>query len=174
MTPRSITAVAVCLVFLVTCKDGSTKPPAAPVKAPETAKANEPEKAKAPEVVLRAPDGRSTTVKVELAITPAERQKGLMFRKSMPADQGMLFIMDYEEPQYFWMKNTYIPLDMIFIDRSLRVVGVTEDARPLTLDPRGVPAPSLYVLEVNAHFAAQHGIRAGSTIELRGVPLQGP
>jgi uncharacterized protein len=119
-------------------------------------------------VVLKA--GASTTrVRVEVVRTPEDRARGLMFRKQLPQSQGMLFIFDTEEIQSFWMENTYIPLDMIFIDAKLEVVGVVENAAPLTRTSRKVDTPSLYVLEVNAGFARQHGIGKGTKVTLEGV-----
>ena len=85
----------------------------------------------------------------------------------------MLFLFDRASVQSFWMKNTLISLDMIFIDENFRVVGVVENAEPLTLDPRTVGAPSRYVLEVNAGVAARHGIGTGSVVEFVNVPQGG-
>ncbi len=119
-------------------------------------------------VVLKA-GGSTTRVRVEVVRTLEDRARGLMFRKQLPQSQGMLFVFDREEIQSFWMENTYIPLDMIFIDAGLRVVGVVENAAPLTRTSRKIDAPSLYVLEVNAGFARQHGVGKGTTVELEGV-----
>jgi uncharacterized membrane protein (UPF0127 family) len=122
-------------------------------------------------VILR-PEGRpEARVRVKLARTDDERQRGLMFVRELPPDEGMLFLFDHEEIQSFWMKNTLIPLDMIFIDSRLEVVGVVENAKPLTLDARFVLAASRYVLEVNADWAARHGVSAGTRVEFVGVPL---
>jgi uncharacterized membrane protein (UPF0127 family) len=110
--------------------------------------------------------GKTVRVEVELARTPAQREKGLMFRKKLNPYQGMLFLFDTEEVQSFWMKNTYIPLDMIFIDETMKVVGVVENAAPLTLTSRRVEAPSRYVLEVRGGFAAAHGIGPGTKVKL--------
>lgn len=104
-----------------------------------------------------------------IALTPEQRAQGLMFVHDLGEHQGMLFPGRERAVLRMWMKNTYIPLDMIWIGEDLRVVGVTENARPLTLDLRGIDAPSLYVLEVNAHFARRHGITPDWTVELRDV-----
>lgn len=182
--------VALSMVLVVgSCRDGRSDPPAgktpapespkaapapapstaAPAPTPSTAAPKAPTPALQPRVVLRAPDGREVLVRTEIASTPAERQRGLMFRKTMEPDAGMLFLMGVERPHQFWMKNTYLPLDMIWIGRDLRVVGVTENALPQTLDLRGIDAPSTYVLEVNAYFARQHGINPDWSAELIDV-----
>lgn len=108
-------------------------------------------------------------VPVEVARTPAQRMWGLMYRKDLAPDAGMLFLFPAEEVQEFWMKNTPLPLDMIFIDRSRRVAGIAADAKPFTLDPRGVGKPSQFVLEVHAGFAARNGIQAGDQVEFTGL-----
>jgi uncharacterized membrane protein (UPF0127 family) len=104
-------------------------------------------------------------LKVEIAAADAERQKGLMFREQLGDDEGMLFLFPTERYNSFWMHNTLIPLDMIFIDAEWNVVGVVENAKPLTDDPRRVDRMSRYVLEVNAGFSARYGLGAGATVK---------
>lgn len=99
---------------------------------------------------------------VELALDGEEQQRGLMFRRHMHEDWGMLFVYPGDLPLQFWMKNTLIPLDMVFIHSSGRVVGVVENAEPLTLTPRGVGQAARYVLELNAGTARARGIGQGS------------
>jgi uncharacterized protein len=101
---------------------------------------------------------------VELANDPAEREKGLMYRRFLPPDRGMLFDFAREEPVMFWMKNTFIPLDMIFISRVGRVTRISPDAEPLSerLIPSG--GPCWAVLEVNAGVAARIGLKPGDTV----------
>lgn len=120
-------------------------------------------------VVLLRTAERTLRVEVEVARTPLQRERGLMFRRSMPAQKGMLFIFERQEVQTFWMKNTYIPLDMIFIDEAKRVVGVVENAAPMTTDQRAVEAPSRYVLEVNGGFAKAHGVGPGTKVSFEGI-----
>ncbi len=105
------------------------------------------------------------TVQVEIADTPDTRARGLMYRRDLPADAGMLFIFTTESQQQFWMKNTPLPLDMIFIDKGRRIVGIVPETRPFTTNPLGVDAPSQYVLEVNGGFCARHGIQAGDIVD---------
>ena len=113
---------------------------------------------------------RTVQVKVELARTPGEWEKGLMFREHMPEKSGMLFVFLDDQIRTFWMKNTKIPLDMVFLDRDLRVVGIVTRAEPETLTPRYVKVPSRYVLEVNAGFCEKYGISVGDVAKLKDVP----
>jgi uncharacterized membrane protein (UPF0127 family) len=101
---------------------------------------------------------------VEVVRNDADREKGLMYRRFLPADRGMLFDFKQEEPVTFWMKNTYIPLDMIFISKAGIVVGMAANAEPLSesLIPSG--APCYGVLEVNAGVAARISLKAGDKV----------
>ena len=103
-------------------------------------------------------------INTEITETQEEKALGLMFRTSLADDAGMLFF--YETPQEvtMWMRNTYIPLDMVFIDRDGRVVNVAERTVPETLDVIPAAAPAVAVLEVPAGTAARLGIRAGARV----------
>lgn len=105
---------------------------------------------------------------LEVADSEPERQKGLMFRKpnEMAADEGMIFVFPEERVQSFWMKNTYIPLDMLFLDRQLRVVGLLRDVPILNEKPRSVGKPSQYVVELHAGTAERLGITSGARLKL--------
>jgi len=116
---------------------------------------------KAPAVCIEKKDGSLVCVSVETARTQSQRQLGLMYRRKLPPDSGMLFFFDHEQKQQFTMKNTYVPLDMIFITSGRRIAGIAENTTPLTEGPYGVDAPSQYVLEVNGGFCREHGISAG-------------
>ncbi|MGD9539575.1 DUF192 domain-containing protein [Methylocystis sp.] len=105
--------------------------------------------------------------KVEVAETPKSRARGLMFRKSMPADRGMLFDFKVEGPVSMWMKNTYIPLDMVFIGRDGRVVGVAADTEPLSERIISSPAPAYAVLELNAGVARRISLAPGDRVRHR-------
>ena len=123
----------------------------------------------APTVVLR-PEGRpEVRVRVEVARTEPEHAKGLMFREHLDADAGMLFVYEDESIRAFWMKNTLIPLDMLFISADHHVVGIVENAEPQTETVRQVDRPAQYVLEVNGGFSAAHGITEGTAVEIRNV-----
>ena len=114
--------------------------------------------------------GRSVPFRVEIARLPKEREQGLMYRDRMAADAGMLFIFEHPGPLSFWMKNTLIPLDMIFIGGDRRIVGIVENAEPGTLSARQVDGPAKYVLEINGGLSAKLGIQAGTAVDLSGVP----
>ncbi len=123
-----------------------------------------------PEVIFHvANPAHDARVTVELARTQAEHAHGFMERTSLPSGAGMLFLFDHAQPLVFWMKNTLIPLDMIFIDSSMRVVGIEENAEPLTLKPRGPTTPAQYVVEVPAGWARQNGVALGCEVQFNHV-----
>jgi uncharacterized membrane protein (UPF0127 family) len=109
-------------------------------------------------------------VRVEVARSEPEREKGLMFRTALPEDRGMLFVFDETENHTFWMHNTLIPLDMIFLGDDRNVVGVVANAAPRTDTARTVGKPSRYVVEVGGGEAAAHGIAAGTRATFIDVP----
>ncbi|MBI1817568.1 MAG: DUF192 domain-containing protein [Deltaproteobacteria bacterium] len=121
-----------------------------------------------PTVVILAAD--NATVRVEVVSTPSARAQGLMYRRELTADAGMLFIFPADGVQHFWMKNTLMPLDMLFIDRERRIVGIVENARPMSTEPVGPDTPARYVLEVNGGFAAQHHVSTGAMVEFIDIP----
>jgi len=135
---------------------------------PETTQRASQAAAQPARVELLPPGRDPLVVSVEVVETPEARQRGLMFRKQLGPDAGMLFIFERPEQQSFWMHNTLIPLDMIFITADWTILGIVENATPLTDSPRSVPGDSQYVLEVNAGFARRHGLQAGTS--LRYVP----
>ncbi len=117
---------------------------------------------------LTGTDGEAI-VSAEVVSSTKTIRRGLMYRTKLPPDEGMLFLMGFEDDHVFWMHNTLISLDMIFIAKDMKVVGVAANA-PTKSDARqSVGAPSLYVLEVNAGWAAAHGIGAGATARFEGV-----
>ncbi|PZP55715.1 MAG: hypothetical protein DI586_06030 [Micavibrio aeruginosavorus] len=99
----------------------------------------------------------------EIADDDFERERGLMFRKSMPKDSGMLFIFKYETAQNFWMKNTLIPLDIIFIERGGKIVKIAE-ARPHDLKIISSGVPIVAAIEINGGEAKKRGIKAGDRV----------
>lgn len=109
-------------------------------------------------------------IDIELAETDDDRTRGLMWRRSMEEEQGMLFIMDQQEMQSFWMLNTYIPLDILFIDEAFRIVTIRKNTKPQTLDPVPSSDPARYVLEVNGGYCDRHGIREGHFIKYQRTP----
>jgi len=106
------------------------------------------------------------TVTVELARDDASRTRGLMYRTKLDADAGMLFSWNNEEPRSFWMMNTCIPLDMLFIAADGTIVGILEQVPTLNTLPRGVPCAAAHVLEVNAGWTRQHGVKPGQKVDI--------
>ena len=102
--------------------------------------------------------------RVEVAATPEQQERGLMFRRTMAADHGMIFPMSPPRPASFWMKNTYIPLDIIFIGPDHRIIRIAENAAPLSLDLIDCPEPAAAVLELNGGMAKARGIAAGDLV----------
>lgn len=100
---------------------------------------------------------------VEVADEDASRRQGLMFRKRLPADRGMLFVWPDAERRSMWMKNTLIPLDVAFIDDRHRIVNI-ETMEPQTLVPHRAAQPVRFALEVNAGWFARHGVKPGDRI----------
>jgi uncharacterized membrane protein (UPF0127 family) len=102
--------------------------------------------------------------KIELARTPAQQSQGLMFRQRLAADSGMLFVYPAPYRISMWMKNTLIPLDMVFIGADGRVVDIAQRTVPQSLRPISSSEPALAVLEVNAGTASRLGIRKGDVV----------
>jgi hypothetical protein len=99
-----------------------------------------------------------------VARTAAQHAQGLMYRRRLAADTGMLFIYDKPEPARFWMKNTYIPLDMVFIAPDGRISSIAERTVPLSLELVTSNQPVIGVLELNGGTASRLGIRAGDRV----------
>jgi uncharacterized protein len=138
-------------------------PPAPPEPSPAAAAARD-----LPTATLA--DG--ATVELELALNPEETERGLMFRPSLPANRGMLFLFRETRELSFWMKNTWIPLDIVFLDERGMVVHVEANAQPCAAEPcphylSGGPARA--VLELAAGSAARHGVAEGARLRFVGV-----
>jgi len=106
-------------------------------------------------------------LKVEVAATESDRERGLMFREKLGPDDGMLFVFD--DPGYYtmWMKNTLIPLSVAFIDGGGVILNIV-DMEPQTLDPHGAAGPALYAIETNKGWFAAHSVKAGDRVT--GLP----
>ncbi|HSL20055.1 MAG TPA: DUF192 domain-containing protein [Vicinamibacterales bacterium] len=114
----------------------------------------------------------STRVTVEIADTDAKRQRGLMFRERMAPGDGMIFLFDEPGNYPFWMKNTLIPLDMIWLDKDARIVWIAESVPPCKADPcpsYDHKGQALYVVEVVSGFAKQHKLKVGDKLVLEGI-----
>ena len=110
-------------------------------------------------------------IQAEVAKTPEERSTGMMFRKAMGTNEGMLFAFEQAGQQCFWMKNTLVPLAAAFVADDGSIVNI-EEMKPETLDHHCSTAPVRYVLEMNDGWFAKRGIKPGS--RLQGAPFAGP
>lgn len=113
---------------------------------------------------------RGKRFSVEIADDGPERARGLMFRDEMPAGNGMIFIHDVQEPQSYWMKNTKIPLDILYFDDGLKLVSAQERVPPCSMGDRcplfPSTGPARYVLELNAGLAEELGVKPGDELKL--------
>jgi uncharacterized protein len=127
--------------------------------------------ARGPCVSIVGSDGKPRAmVAVEVANTNSQREVGLMYRKHLDDNAGMIFVFPDEAPRNFWMHNTEIPLDMIFAEGSGRVTGIVANAQPFSDKLLGVEGSSQYVLEVNGGFCAKNGIKPGDRLDFSGFP----
>lgn len=156
--PRPWKQVVMAALVIAGCSQSAPEPPAAA-----------PVRVEGPRATL--PDG--FTVRLELALSPEEIANGLMFRPSLAADRGMLFLFDEARLPSFWMKNTLIALDLVFLDPVGTVVDVIPEVPPCAADPcptYSPEAPALAVLELGAGSAKAHGIEPGATLLFERVP----
>lgn len=121
-----------------------------------------------PKVYLETPRGE-VAVDTEVVATPPLIEKGLMYRQFLAPDAGMLFMMGAEKQWTFWMHNTLIPLDMIFIKKDMTIAGVVQNAEPKTDTLRKVDGASFYVLEVNGGYTASKGVNAGAHVRFENI-----
>lgn len=122
-----------------------------------------------PESLEIRDNGVQARFDIELAISPSEQQKGLMYRESMPQFAGMLFIYEWPHSVSFWMKNTLLPLDMLFIDARGVVQRLHENAEPLSTTPIPGGSGIQYVLEINGGVSAMLGFGEGAEIRYSGI-----
>ena len=123
----------------------------------------EPPFVKEGELALLDPTGKKVLAKldIEIAEVSQEREQGLMYRKSMLDKQGMLFLFEFQEEQSFWMHNTYIPLDIIYLNDKLEIVSIQKNAQPMSDKPLPSGKPAQYVLEINGGLSDKLGIKPG-------------
>ena len=164
MSLRSVRiGLALALCTVVSCGAGD-----AARRAPE-AQLTTPTAATLPQVVV-LPDG--ARIAVEVVSDPETRAQGLMFRSSLGRDHGMLFVFPVTEVYPFWMKNTLIPLDIIWIDEARKIVHIAHDMPPCRADPCLSHSPGVkarYVLELAAGEARARGLREGDGLRFEGV-----
>ncbi|MEK7341423.1 MAG: DUF192 domain-containing protein [Candidatus Binatota bacterium] len=126
-----------------------------------------------PRVVVLTKGGKEVVLRVEIADTPAKRELGLQYRRELGDDQGMLFLFPVEGRQSFWMKNTPLPLDIIFIGSDLKIAGIIHQAVPFSTNSLSVSAPSQFVLEIKGGLSRRSGIEAGDSVRFEGISLDG-
>ena len=116
---------------------------------------------------ISSDDKLLSQIDIEIAANDEERTQGLMFRDKMDKNEGMLFIFDFETKQSFWMKNTLIPLDIIFINKENRIVKIHKNTHTLSEESYPSGAPAIYVVEVNAGYCDKFGIKENDKIVWR-------
>ncbi|HEY8039039.1 MAG TPA: DUF192 domain-containing protein [Polyangiaceae bacterium] len=123
---------------------------------------------KVPVARVAFPDaaGAGAAVDAEVVSSEHDTMRGLMYRRSMPEEHAMLFDLRVRDDHQFWMHNTCIPLDLLYVDEDGLVVGIVENAPTLDDTSRGVGCPSRYVLEVNAGWSRRHGVKAGQRMTI--------
>lgn len=152
--------LALAALSLAACAQPAPEPAAAAAIA-EQAPAAAPEVYEPLQVVT---SGGVRNFRVRIADDDAERERGLMFVSVMPDDEGMLFDFDAPAMRSFWMKNTLIPLDIIFIGANGRIINIAENTTPYSLDPVPSTAPATAVLEIGGGLSAELGIKPGDRI----------
>lgn len=152
----AITAVA---IYLITSKGNNNHDFRAEDTAPKFKKEGE-------LFFIKQTEGDTLAViDIEVADNNQKTAQGLMYRSSMPENAGMLFLMPREEIQGFWMRNTYIPLDMVFVNSKYKIVTIHHNTAPMNENSYFSTEPALYVVEVNAGFCNKNNIKEGDQIE---------
>ena len=172
---NKLSLFGITALLFIACQSDPTptpqppKPPAAVTDnapTPGPAAVPEPPFIKEGELAVLDPSGKKVLQKfdIEIAQIPEEREQGLMYRKSMSDKQGMLFLFEYPEPQSFWMHNTYISLDIIYLNEKLEVVSIQKNAPPQSDKPLPSEKPAQYVLEINGGLSDKLGIKPGMKV----------
>jgi len=167
---RSVALIALAFASAA-CSQACTKAtnPEPPPPVPSTTPDAPPDKPDTRPRVIFAGASGDAVAHVEVVSTEPEIMKGLMYRQYLAPDDGMLFLMGAEDNWHFWMKNTLIPLDIIFITRDFTVAGILYNMKPMDQTSKHVGKQSLYVLEVNAGWAKPHGVAEGTKVRFDGV-----
>ncbi|HBM91146.1 MAG TPA: DUF192 domain-containing protein [Rhodospirillaceae bacterium] len=119
-------------------------------------------------IVFEKADGKNVSFKVEEALTQQQHSYGLMFKPSMAADEGMLFVFPEEQKAFFWMKNTKIPLDILFIKANGKIVRIAQ-GKPFDLTKIESGEPVSYVVELNAGRASVVGLKVGDRLKISNL-----
>jgi uncharacterized membrane protein (UPF0127 family) len=118
-------------------------------------------------VFIAGGGGDTVAIDIEVVDSQAEITRGLMYRPYLPESAGMLFIFPREETRSFWMKNTYISLDIIFVNAAFEIVTIQSNTQPLSTAPVPSYKPAKYVIEVNADFTSKNNIKEGDQISVK-------
>jgi len=140
-------------VLTLACSSCRSKDPPAPASPPSTT------------ITIHTSEKDTITIQAEVVATPKAREKGLMFRKELPDNTGMLFVFEDERDHSFWMKNTLVPLDILFIAGDKTVAGIIHEATPKSEKSLSVGLPSRYVLELPGGFCARNNIHRGNQLD---------
>lgn len=152
-----LTALMFVLAPLACASCSDTKPPPQPSKRPSN-----------PVVKLTIDTGdQRLRISTEVVVSAKLREKGLMYRQELKDGEGMLFVFEAEEERSFWMKNTLIPLDILFVDNDHKVVGIVHKAKPRQEKSLSVGVPSRFVLEVPGGYCSRNGVHRGATLEFK-------
>lgn len=127
----------------------------------------------APRVVIATAEGKRITIDVEVADSPARRAMGLQYRTELKDHQGMLFLFPAASVQAFWMKNTPLSLDLIFIGNNRTIVGIVREATPFSTATLAVSSPSQFVLEVRGGLSRRWGVGVGDRVGFENISLDG-
>lgn len=177
---RSLSLCFAVALVVTACESQGSKPVAPPAAAPKVAQPKPvvtditaqdyvmPALPKARVVLVDAFGGKHP-VEVEVAWTRDQRTRGLMWRTELAEGTGMLFIFPTDQWLSFWMKNTLIPLDMIFIRSDFTIVGIVAKAEPKTLSSRAPEGQSMYVLEVPSGWSEKIGLKPGLKVKVEGI-----
>lgn len=124
-------------------------------------------------LVIHDPNGKERiAIDIEIAATRAEKTRGLMWRRHLSQNAGMLFVFDSPAEQQFWMRHTYLPLDIVFIDEKKRVLNIARSTQPLSDSRYTSEGPAQFVLEVNAGFCQKYRIEPGDRVAWQPISLK--
>ena len=167
--PRTILIIVIIIIagyFIYEFAIKKDEPVKPPVIQRETDKVPEPQFKKEGDLTFLKSDGEKVKdIEIEIADNGPERQQGLMYRRSMDEAKGMLFIFQTEELQGFWMKNTYIPLDIMFVNKDKEIVKIHKNTTPFSETDLPSGKPAIYVVETVGGFADKYGLKEGDKIE---------
>ncbi len=163
LTLRTVLILIILLTLVAACGEQKVKVPQNNSQAEEVYKFE-----KDGELTFTSASGEYiTTIDIEIADTQEKRVRGLMYREHLGENQGMLFVFPQETYQAFWMKNTVIPLDMIFVNKNREIINIAKNTTPFSEQTYPSEKPAIYVIEVNAGFTDKYGIKPGDKISWR-------